>query len=352
MSIISYILVKAGLSERRKDERIPFRGLDAFYWTILGEKRAKIKDISATGLFLLTAERWPPGTIVLLTLRGRGLLEREARSQVRLRVRCVRLGDDGVGLTFVEEPSTAEIWSRSMAVATELFPGSHAIRLFRASAAIAFLLRISPSLEAPLVSLVSGFGRHRAEHLIEIALRAEELLGPSERDPQSTVSSDLFLRILDEASKTSQEEVQRCWAGLLASCLQPADDESLGHVVLMSKLDRDHVAILTAGCTRAMRIGWEPEFVFSSPLHCSSDEIRTITGIRNLVAIEGNLNHLHHLGLLEKTVKPLGCEQLEQVNITPTGLGLKLFIRWNGQHELPRARDFAAPDCAALELAS
>lgn len=348
VSIVSCVLAKAGLSERRKDGRVPPRGLDAFYWMGSGERHVTVKDISATGIYLHTVDRWLPGTTVLLCLRRRGLLERETQLEVRLRARCVRAGDDGVGFTFVEEPALAEVWSRSMTVAANLFAGSHAVRLLRGTRAIAFLLRTSPLLEGALAALLTSLCRDRAEHVIDIALQAEELLASSEHNLQSPVSPNLVLRILEDGSKATAVEVQQGWAGLLASCCQlEAEDAPLPFVDLMSKLDRDHVAVLTAACTRAIDAGWEPGFIFPAPLHCSSDEIRKITGIRNLVAIEGNLNHLFHLGLLEKTIKPLGCEQLEQVNITPTGLGLKLFVRWSGQNELPQV-----VDCPPLEMAS
>jgi hypothetical protein len=348
MSILSYILVKAGLSERRKDRRVPSRGLEAIYWTGQGEKHAKIKDISATGIYLVTEDRWPPGTVVLLTLRRRGLREKEARPQVRFRARSVRIGNDGVGLTFLREAFLAEAWSKSVATATELFAGSHPVCLFRAAKAIAFLLRISPPAEAPLISLLAGLCLEKAENLIEIALQADELLESSETDPATRIDPNLVLRILDEASKASDEQVQHCWAGLLASSCTPGpENPSLRFVSLMSKLDRDHVAILTAACARAMRAGWQPGFIFPSPLSCSAEEIRKISGIRNLVAIEGNLNHLYLLGVLEKTSRPFGCAQIEQVNMTPTGLGLNLYVRWSGQNEVPEALD-----STALELAS
>jgi hypothetical protein len=348
MSIFRYVLVKTGLSERRKQGRVPSRGLDVSYWTGREEKHVKVKDISATGIYLLTEDRWLPGTPVQLTLQKRGMLNWDSRLQARLRAWCVRAGDDGVGLTFIEDPALTDNWARSMDLASSLNPGIHPVRLFRTTKAIAFLLRICPSIEESFISLLARISCGRAEHVIEIILQGAELFAATEHRDQPYVAPNLLLRILEDGSKAEEEHVRNGWAGLLAStCLQPTQDSMLLFIALLSKLDCDHVAILSTGCAWAMRVGWEPEFVFPSGCHRSADEIRRITGIRNLVAIEGNLNHLHLLGLLEKTVKPLGCAQLEQVNITPTALGLKLYVRMSGRTELPEALDHSA-----LEMAS
>ena len=348
MSFLQNVLVKAGLAERRKDGRVLSRGLDVCYWTGFEEKRVRVKDISATGLFLLTGDRWVPGTVVQLTLQKRGLLDRDSGLKVRLHARCVRIAEEGVGLTLVEDPATAEIWARSMAVAGGLHPGSHPVRLFRAAKAIAFLLRISPAVESPFVAFFASLCCDRAERVLEIVLQAEELLTCASCQESPAMAPHLLLRMLEDGSKAEDEQVRRGWAGLLASAgFAEAQESTLLFAALLSKLDRDHVAILSAACTYALRAGWGPGFVFSSAFYCSAEEIRKITGVRNLVTIEGNLNHLHHLGLLEKTVRPLACAPLEQVNITPTGLGLKLYVRMGGRIELPDALD-----SSALEMAS
>lgn len=358
MSILRKVLVKAGLSERRKDGRIPARGLDVSYSSGLEHRRVKIKDISATGIYLLTQDQLPLGTSVQLVLQKRGLRDRNSHREVRLQARCVRQGEDGIGLTFVDEPARAADWSKSMAIAAELHARSHPVRLFRSTKALAFLMRITPGSETQFLQLIAGISGEQAERMLDILVQTEELLSSRNSEPTSAVSPNLLLRILDYGSKAHGENVQQCWAGLLASCcVDSGQDEDIGRlVILLSKLDRDHVAILAAGCAKAMRTGWQSGFVFSSPLLSSADEVRTLCGIRNPVAVERNLNHLSQFGLMETTVRPLGCAQLEQVNITPTPLGLKLYARCRGEADLPDA--FEAPSTAPstapsnLEMAS
>ncbi len=348
MSLIRNVLAKVGLSDRRKNARVLAHGLDVSYWTGLEQKQVKIKDISTTGLYMLTSDRWLPGAPVQLILEKRGVFEKESQPQVRLRARCARLGDDGVGLTFIEEPARASEWSKSMDIAAELFADSHPVRLFRAAKAFFFLLRVCPSAEVQVLQLIAGLNCEKAERTIDICVQAEELLTARPPRTDSGLLPNLVLRILEDGSKASEKEVQQCWAGLLASsCLHEMQDSSLRLAALLSKLDRDHVAILSAACVRAIRGGWRAGSEFASVLYCSADEIRKIAGIRNLVAIERNLNHLHHLGLLGKTERPMGCAQLDEVNITPTSLGLKLYVRCGGQMDIS-----PAVECSSLEMAS
>lgn len=354
MSILRRLLVKAGLSERRMDGRMLARGLDVSYWNGLEHRRVKIKDISATGIYLVTGDHFPPDTPLQLVLHKRGLLDREAHREVRLRARCVRQGEDGIGLTFVDEPAKAADWSKSMAIAAELHAGSHPVRLFRSTKALAFLMHIAPNAEAQFLQLIAEVGGEQAERMMDVLILADDLLSSRNSEPAASLSPNLLLRILEYGSKANGNSGLQCWAGLLASCcVDKQQDDDIGRlVVLLSKLDRDHFAILTTGYAMAMRTGWQPGFVFSAPLVCSVDEIRKLCGIRNSEAVERNLNHLYQFGLLEQTVRPLGCAQLEHVNITPTPLGLKLCARCRGDAALPETLDAPSAAPSALEMAS
>jgi hypothetical protein len=341
MSIFRSMLVKVGLSERRKDGRISAHGLDVSYQAGLEQKRVKVKDISATGIYILTRERLQPGMAVDIILRKRGRLDGDLRREVRLRARCVRHGEDGMGLTFADEPARAADWSKSMAIASELMAGSHPVRLFRSTKALAFLMRIAPASEAQILPFFAGVSGEQAERIIDILIQAEELLVSHNAETKSAVSLSLLLRILDYGSKAPKETMQQSWAGLLASsCIDPSQNEAMGRLaILLSRLELEHLSILTAACTRAMRTGWQAGFVFPAPLDCPLDEVRNISGIRSPVAVERNLNHLYQLGLMGKTVRPFGCAQLDQVNMTPTALGLNLYAASCGDPALPEVLD-------------
>ena len=85
----------------RKAPRELSAGLAAYYWNGAAPKPHLVKDVSSTGLYVVTEERWYPGTLVLMTLQKAGDSERIAERSIQVMSRAVRWGNDGVGLQFV-----------------------------------------------------------------------------------------------------------------------------------------------------------------------------------------------------------------------------------------------------------
>ncbi|MGD0830086.1 MAG: hypothetical protein ABR907_04025 [Terracidiphilus sp.] len=86
--------------EPRKAARAALAGLTAYFWTGAAPKAHAIRNISTTGLYVITEERWYPGTLVQMTLK-RSDEETGAETSISLLVRAHRWGNDGVGLSFV-----------------------------------------------------------------------------------------------------------------------------------------------------------------------------------------------------------------------------------------------------------
>ena len=84
--------------EQRWGVRSALPGLVAYFFTGGAPKPHRVRDISTSGLFVLTSERWYPDTFVRLTLTD----EREttAKRSITLHARAVRSTDDGVALEF------------------------------------------------------------------------------------------------------------------------------------------------------------------------------------------------------------------------------------------------------------
>jgi hypothetical protein len=85
----------------RKAPRMPAPGLAAYYWTGAAPKAHDIRDISSTGLYVVTEERWYPGTLILMTLQPTGEGEQSSEHSIAVHSRAVRWGNDGVGLQFI-----------------------------------------------------------------------------------------------------------------------------------------------------------------------------------------------------------------------------------------------------------
>jgi hypothetical protein len=85
----------------RKAPREASPGLAAYYWNGAAPKAHNIRDISSTGLYLVTEERWYPGTLVLMTLQRSDDGDESTERTISVHSRAVRWGADGVGLQFV-----------------------------------------------------------------------------------------------------------------------------------------------------------------------------------------------------------------------------------------------------------
>lgn len=123
------LLVHAGLLERRKSGRVFPRGMDVLYSAATGPKKARIRDISPTGIYIVTNDRWPLGTDLALTIERKGFLDRHPRRHVQLWARSVRLREDGVGLTFSRDDTDSDRWLKTMDMAATLVRQDDLIQL-------------------------------------------------------------------------------------------------------------------------------------------------------------------------------------------------------------------------------
>jgi len=92
-----------GQAEPRIAERLPAAGLTVHFWTGGLPQAFPVRDISATGLFVETTERWYPGTLIRMTLSKPDPGHEPAQCSIVLHCRAVWCGDDGVGVEFVFE---------------------------------------------------------------------------------------------------------------------------------------------------------------------------------------------------------------------------------------------------------
>jgi hypothetical protein len=89
--------------QRRSAPRETLPGLAAYYWTGAPPKSHSIKDISPAGLYVITEERWYPGTLILMTLQAVDDGKDNFEHAIAVQSRAVRWGNDGVGLQFIPQ---------------------------------------------------------------------------------------------------------------------------------------------------------------------------------------------------------------------------------------------------------
>jgi Flp pilus assembly protein TadG len=87
--------------DRRRADRKTSPNMAVHYWNGGAPTEHSIRDISSTGLFLLTEERWYPGTLLMMTLQRKDQTENSSERSIAVQSRAVRWGSDGVGMEFI-----------------------------------------------------------------------------------------------------------------------------------------------------------------------------------------------------------------------------------------------------------
>jgi hypothetical protein len=87
-------------SDRRKAHRRYVPGMVAHYYTGGAPKPHDVADISMTGLYLLTEDRWMPDTMIQMTLQ-KPCAKGERKQSITVLSKIVRRGSDGVAAEFV-----------------------------------------------------------------------------------------------------------------------------------------------------------------------------------------------------------------------------------------------------------
>ncbi len=333
----SFLEPNVDRAERRTVEKFA-----AYRWNGSSVVQEAVRDISPTGVYIITEERWHPGTLVTLTLQREGQLETSSERRIDVRAKVARRGKDGVGLQFVfaKDDEESRQWESLRTSLVEQAKPEDMLSLVRMAETVSFLSQICPEGAEEIGQLLKGrLGSHKLTNAIEIALRAQNLLADEPAKDELRAESRLVVRILEDGSCTDEGWLKHFWGGLLAtSCTADGIGELSSVLVeLFSQLTTYPVRILVVVCTRATKILAESGLIFAKPLACKIEELMQTTGSRG-VQVERDLTRLCELGLIEK--KATGSPTLLQnddVLVTPTCLGLQLFAHCNGQRGSLRA---------------
>lgn len=350
-------LRKPSMGVQQRAERRPVQGLVAYYRSGMTFKMVEIRDISASGLYAVTAERWMPGDTVALILQREGPPERDQERRANVQAKSVWWGEDGVGLDFVlNEEIEFNLWEGPLTSATGENEPEEIIREFRIAESLTFLAQICPEKIRDLTQLFrKEFSHTRSNTAVEIVLEAARTLTFRPDVAQLRIHPDLIMRIMDLGSWAEDAAVRRFWSGLLiASCnVGTPSDENLVFIEPLSQLLSKHVRVFVAACTRA-----KLSLASDGTLHAETttvpfEEIFHITGARDISKNERDMAHLFLMGLLDDRKRSLALLPVDEANLTPTPFGLELYARCKG-HVGPIREFFnvAAPAPAVASVTS
>jgi hypothetical protein len=324
------------LEERRATIRLLSPGLIAYSSTDNDSKPREVGDVSPTGLYLRTDERWQPGDVISLTLEKTNAAERDYGSRVVVKAGAIRQGSDGVGLSFVL-PGDVEFrpWNRVHTKRSDETDGAYFVRELRIARALGFLRRICPPAAEEIRQLL--YERHsnkRVASAVAIALKAEDLLARNRDAVSALAHPEMVLRIVEDGSWADDDLVQQLWAGLLvSSCTADGQDKSnVVFVDMLQRLTPIHLKIFTAACRKGVDVVTTGESTAKMTLYLTADELIEAAGSNSLARIQQTIGHLSNFGLLAESTRPsyVAATEKTKTKTTPTILGLQMYERCNG----------------------
>ncbi len=321
-------------AQRPRAERRPVPGLEAVHWTGSSPGLDIVKNISATGMYLVTRERWPEGEVNPVRLVYQELADDAPDNQVTLQTKAVRWGEDGMGLTFIL-PECMDLW---LWKTDDLIKPEDILSEFRLSRSLAFLRRICPSATQELKLLFrEGLSNIRVANAVRITQRTEAMLAAERDFDRLRAPQNVVMRVVQEGSWAEDGMTQQLWAGVLATaCTLMGDDESnLPYIDLLSELGSIDGRLFTTACTKSQKVFASSGAVSAQPVMCKPQDLIDISGAHDLMKIDRNIFQLANLGLLEPRLKSKYFNFEQDANLTPTALGLELFARCQGHRGAP-----------------
>lgn len=306
----------SGLSARRRDSSVSIA--------------ATVRDISSTGLHILTKERWPVGEVIPITVQVERLVEDQSDPHIEVKAQVVRHDEGGVGLSFVLpgglDPNLWDVLLRNIVVLDQARDILHNFRVLRT---VLFLCRLCGAAAHPAIELFGGeLDLARTENAMEIAYGAEKLLAAGPDAEKMRAHPALVLSILKHGS-WADELTRQVWAGLFASSctLDGKDEANTEFAELLVNVTRSQCRILLAGCKKVLETA--PASADASParITVSTEQMIRLTDMYDMTRNATDVAYLFTWGLVERNFDFTSYVTTEVFDITPTSLGLELYKR-------------------------
>ncbi|HSZ16798.1 MAG TPA: PilZ domain-containing protein [Terracidiphilus sp.] len=301
--------------------------------------QSSVRDISPTGVYLLTKEHLPLGTRLSLNLQREGPLELNSARRITTLARVARVGEDGVGVEFVvPQDSGARRWAHLVESLAEQTRPQEMLTFLRMCDAIVFLSRICPHASEEIEQLFQGrLSNHKVKNAVEIAVKAESLVASDPAFDSLRADSNLVVRILEVGSCVDEEALRNQWAGLLSVCCRAeANSAADGQFVdLFSQLTLAQIRIVNSVCARSIKAGSDGAALSGNFAAFKIEELAFGITLRE-AQIERDLEILSELGLLQKAFDDSRALLMtDTIDLGPTPLGLELYGRCQGHRGTP-----------------
>lgn len=178
--------------------------------------------------------------------------------------------------------------------------------------------------------------RHwRLNNILRILEKAKGKLEFENEQLQIQAHPRVALAIIDNGSLNDNDEVQEMWAGLFASsCTKSGqNDENLIFVDILKQLTVAEVRMINYTCVNARKILFENGLIVGDELNVDCKSLLEISGISEIHRLDRELDHLRSLELFSGGFNADDKDLI--ANISPTSLGLNLYVRAQGHNTDP-----------------
>jgi hypothetical protein len=324
------------LPERRSIIRLLVQGLIAYRLDDDEKRVYGVRDVSPTGLYLRTQEKWRPGSVVSLVLQQKSATDEQCEKRVRVDLKAVRCDENGAGFSWVwPEGVEFEAWKRVHTKRSDETDSDYFLRELRLTRALGFLRQICPAaMEEMKLGLHKRLSNKRVASAVEIMLKAQNLLEQLRPRAKVQAHPDMVRRILENGSWTEDDWIRLWWGGLLvSSCDTKAPDTSNSTFIdLLAKLTPVHLRVLEFVCHKANERIAAGDAAPKLDLYSTSEELIEAVGSQSIARIQQTMGQLSSLALLAENSKPSYVAVTDKVKTrtTPTTLALTMYARCNG----------------------
>ncbi|WP_243247370.1 Abi-alpha family protein [Pseudomonas maioricensis] len=193
----------------------------------------------------------------------------------------------------------------------------------------ALLSRIClPAAEEFGLLLKDKVGNWRSNNAAKMAAKANQILEGIPFQETLSAHPKIAFKAVEDSSWTDDDVVLSLWAGLLvSSCTKSGKDESnLIFLNLLSQLTSSQVRVLKYACENAKVFIAPSGWIMAGDLRVEAMEIVRITNVTDMHQLDRELDHLRQLGVIENGFDVNSTK----ADITPTSLGLQLYVRSQG----------------------
>lgn len=324
-------LHKLGYPDQARAERLPAVQLAAHCDTELSHIDAGVKDISSTGLYLVTEKRFATGEVVHLSLHAQGAGEDHSELDIAVEARVARVGQDGVGLSFVLPAGLdTNLWTVLVRNTVVLTKASDITHMFRTLHTILFLCRLCQSGAEEAIMLIGGqLDSVRTECVFEIAFGAEKLLSSEYNADKMRADPKLVAHILREGSWAHSVQQKQLWIGLFVNSCKPEgwDDSNIAFGDMLVNITPAQATIFIEGCSRALESMRDTDTAAPHRIVLSPQQMIELTHMYDLTRVATDVAYLYNLSVIDRLFDFTSYVETENFDITPSSVGIELFRR-------------------------